>query len=74
VLGGDTGLLHLAAAMGKRVLMLFAPYGPGSTSPYGHSDWIVAAPPKGPVADIAVEEVNATLEQALVSVTVHATA
>jgi ADP-heptose:LPS heptosyltransferase len=41
VIGGDTGLLHLAVAMGKRVLLLVN--SPAAMAlPYGHADWAVA--------------------------------
>jgi ADP-heptose:LPS heptosyltransferase len=41
VLGGDTGLLHLAVAMGKRVVMIIGSTQPGSCFPFQHSDWTV---------------------------------
>jgi ADP-heptose:LPS heptosyltransferase len=44
VMGGDTGLLHLAVALGQRVLMLMKRSGPGATIPYSHPDWIVEPP------------------------------
>jgi len=44
IVGGDTGLLHLAVALGKRVLMLIKRGGPGATIPYQHADWIVEPP------------------------------
>src|SRR5205823_5653620 len=42
VVGGDTGFLHLAVALGKRIVMLMKPAGPGSAVPFGHPDWVVA--------------------------------
>ena len=41
VLGGDTGALHLAVAMGKRVVMIRDSIAPGSPFPYQHPDWSV---------------------------------
>jgi ADP-heptose:LPS heptosyltransferase len=46
VAGGDTGLLHLAVALGKRVLMIMGSNTPGSTHPFGHPEWAVT-PSKG---------------------------
>jgi ADP-heptose:LPS heptosyltransferase len=55
VVGGDTGLLHLAVAMGKRVLILM---GPGSCHPFGHPEWAVMPPAGKPVAAVLPETVN----------------
>jgi ADP-heptose:LPS heptosyltransferase len=63
IVGGDTGLLHLGVAMGKRVAMLMAPYGPESTIPYGHADWVIC-PKSGSVADLQTEAVSKGIEQA----------
>jgi ADP-heptose:LPS heptosyltransferase len=41
VVGGDTGLLHLAVAMGKRVVMVMHATQPGSSYPFQHADWAV---------------------------------
>ena len=41
ILGGDTGALHLAVAMGKRVVMTQHTMVPGSPHPYQHPDWSV---------------------------------
>jgi ADP-heptose:LPS heptosyltransferase len=41
VVGGDTGLLHLAVAMGKRVVMIMNSIAPGSAFPFQHPDWAV---------------------------------
>ena len=41
ILGGDTGALHLAVAMGKRVVMIRDSIVPGSPYPYQHPDWAV---------------------------------
>ena len=54
IAGGDTGFLHLAVAMGKRVVMLLKPAGPGSAIPFGHPDWVVA--PRDDLALGAIEE------------------
>lgn len=43
VLGGDTGVLHLAVALNTRVLMLFNRDSsqPGCSIPYAHPDWVI---------------------------------
>jgi ADP-heptose:LPS heptosyltransferase len=41
VIGGDTGLLHLAVAMDKRVVMIMPPGASGTSYPYQHPDWTV---------------------------------
>jgi ADP-heptose:LPS heptosyltransferase len=43
ILGGDTGALHLAVAMGKRVVMIRNSVAPGSPYPFQHPDWAVIA-------------------------------
>jgi ADP-heptose:LPS heptosyltransferase len=45
VLGGDTGALHLAVAMGRRVVMIRSSAVPGSPYPYQHPDWMVIPEP-----------------------------
>jgi heptosyltransferase-1 len=39
VLGGDTGPLHLAHALGTPVLCLMGPTDPARNGPYGHPEW-----------------------------------
>lgn len=41
IVGGDTGLVHLAVAMGKRVVFLAASF---RTHPFQHPDWKIAPP------------------------------
>ena len=57
VVGGDTGFLHLAVALGKRVVMLMNSVGPGSAVPFGHPDWVIAPPGGRTLTTVAVEEV-----------------
>jgi ADP-heptose:LPS heptosyltransferase len=52
--GGDTGLLHLAVAMGRRVVMIMRSNRPGSSYPFQHADWAVTAPSAGPVSQIQI--------------------
>ncbi|HEV2211028.1 MAG TPA: glycosyltransferase family 9 protein [Verrucomicrobiae bacterium] len=55
--GGDTGLLHVAVAMGKRVLMLMGSLEPGACHPYGHRDWALVPAAGLPVTSIPVQRV-----------------
>jgi ADP-heptose:LPS heptosyltransferase len=55
--GGDTGLLHLAVAMGKRVLMLMA--ATGLTYPIQHRDWTITPMPGKTIQQI---ETGAVIE------------
>ncbi len=41
VLGGNTGLLHLATALEKRVVMIMDLLQPGACFPFGHPEWAV---------------------------------
>lgn len=41
ILGGDTGLLHLAVALGKRVVMIINSTKPGNCFPFEHPEWAV---------------------------------
>ncbi len=61
VLGGDTGALHLAVALGKRVLMLMHQATPGSPAPFQHPDWVVAAPRPEAIGEISTTEVNSAI-------------
>jgi ADP-heptose:LPS heptosyltransferase len=66
VVGSDTGLLHLAVATGKRVVMLMDRTGPGSCFPIGHPDWALAPTGGKPlVANISFEAVRGACEKAL---------
>jgi ADP-heptose:LPS heptosyltransferase len=63
VVGADTGLLHLAVALGRRVIMLMQSVAPGQTHPFQHGDWAIAAP-GGIVPEISAAEVIAACERA----------
>ena len=58
ILGGDTGLVHLAVAMGKRVIMLMRTLIPGSTYPFQHEDWAIGPKPGCEIGSISVQTVN----------------
>lgn len=67
IVGGDTGFLHLAVALGKRVVMLI-PNGSKSVVPFGHPDWVVPTEPGSTLAKITpgkvIEFVGAALAAA----------
>ena len=65
ILGGDTGMLHLAVAMDKRVVMLMGSVGPGSSHPFQHPDWAVTPAHGQAVATITTEAVNSACAQAV---------
>ena len=59
VLGGDTGALHLAVAMGKRVVMIRDSIASGRPFPYQHPDWAVT-PMNG--RDVSSVQTGAVIE------------
>ena len=59
MLGGDTGLGHLAVAQGRRVVMLMMHKNPGACVPYQHLDWAVTPEKPGRIREITVEAVLA---------------
>lgn len=67
IAGGDTGFLHLAVALGRRVVMLMKVQGPGSAVPFRHPEWVVAPPAGLPVAQISFEKMLAATTAALAS-------
>lgn len=59
ILGSDTGMLHLAVAMNKRVVMFMADIVPGCPHPFRHADWVVPAADRRNVGEI---ETGAVIE------------
>jgi ADP-heptose:LPS heptosyltransferase len=57
-IGNDSGITHLAAAVGTPVVALFGPTDPRIWAPRGPQVHVIARPA---LADIAVEEVLATV-------------
>lgn len=55
--GGVTGLMHLAVAMQKRVLMLIGHPAREPGFPYQHRDWAVTPPSDGSVSEIRTDAV-----------------
>jgi ADP-heptose:LPS heptosyltransferase len=64
ILGADTGLLHLAVALGQRVVMLMRSNASGSSHPFQHADWAVTPAAGKNVADIQISAVIAAGERA----------
>jgi ADP-heptose:LPS heptosyltransferase len=65
IVGGDTGLLHLAVALGKRVVMLMPPSSVTTTTyPYGHHEWALNPPAGKETTAISVEQVETACSQA----------
>jgi ADP-heptose:LPS heptosyltransferase len=64
VLGSDTGLLHLAVAMNKRVVMFMASIVPGCTHPFQHPEWVVPATDKRSIICIEIPAVIEACAQA----------
>jgi heptosyltransferase-1 len=63
--GGDTGLLHLAATMGKRVMVIIPSTAPGNKYPFQHPDWAITPTAGADISAISVETVIAACERAL---------
>jgi len=63
VVGGDTGLMHLAVAMGMRVVMLMRSQ--GHTFPFQHPDWTVIAARGKPISSVEIDTVIEATAQAL---------
>jgi ADP-heptose:LPS heptosyltransferase len=64
-LGGNTGVLHLAVAMDKRVVMIIDSISPGSAFPFQHRDSTVTPPAGEALSAISTEAVIAACERAL---------
>ncbi len=69
VVGGDTGLPHLAVALGRRVVMLMRSDRKddkcGPTFPFLHPDWTVAASPGQPISSVEINTVIKATTHAL---------
>lgn len=65
IVGGDTGFMHLAVALGKRVVMLMLLPGSRSAVPFGHPEWVVAHTADLLIEEITPEKVIAAVEVAL---------
>jgi len=65
VIGGDTGIMHLAVACGRRVVMLMNEVAPYSSFPHAHRDWVVSPPSGKRVQDLEMAEVIYAVQGAL---------
>ncbi|MGD0745694.1 MAG: glycosyltransferase family 9 protein [Verrucomicrobiota bacterium] len=63
IVGGDTGLLHLAVAMNKRVVMLMAS-ARARTLPFQHADWAIIPPERESVGHIETDTAIAACARA----------
>ncbi|SRR6266568_1260716 len=70
-LGGDTGLLHLAVAMGKRVAAIISSTAPGSNYPFQHPEWAVTPPGGQNISAITTETVIEACGHAFTELGVH---
>lgn len=64
--GGDTGLLHLAAAMNKRVVMLMPSEARSRFHPFQHENWMLKPPGDKTIFSITPDEVIEACARALV--------
>ena len=62
IVGGDTGFMHLAVALGKRVVMLM---NLGGVEPFRHPEWVIAPKTGSPLAEVTPEQVIAVVGAAL---------
>lgn len=65
VVGADTGILHLASAMGRRVVMIIRPFYPGVPCPYQHPEWCVTPPSGMPTSGVSIDAVEKSCVMAL---------
>lgn len=65
LLGCNTGLVHLAVAQGRRVVMLMAHKKPGACPPYQHPDWAIALEKPRRIDEIPVDAVLAETAKVL---------
>lgn len=72
VLGGDTGLLHLAVAMKKRVVMIQGPHRhPEKFYPFRHPEWKLMPPSGAAISAVSLREVIGATEIAFADCAVH---
>ena len=66
IIGGDTGVVHLAVAMGNRVIMLMHRIDSGAPTPFGHDDWAVRPLQRGQgIRGITVDRILTTYQSYL---------
>ena len=64
VVGGDTGLMHAASAIGKRTVMILGPTDYEFICPYKHPEWAVKPHEGNFIENISVEQVILAVERA----------
>jgi ADP-heptose:LPS heptosyltransferase len=64
-LAGDTGLLHLATAIGKRVAAIIPSTAPGNKYPFQHPEWAITPSTGEAISTIGVETVIEACEHGL---------
>jgi heptosyltransferase-1 len=65
VVGADTGVLHLASAIGRRVVMIISAIYPGVPCPYQHPEWCVTPPSGTPTSGVSIDVVEHACVMAL---------
>jgi ADP-heptose:LPS heptosyltransferase len=65
IVGGDTGLLHLAVAMNKRVIMLMSSAARTRCHPFQHADWVLTPPSSETISGITTGAVIEACSRAL---------
>jgi ADP-heptose:LPS heptosyltransferase len=65
IVGADTGVLHLAVAMGKRMVMIMKSNASGNPHPFQHADWAIAPPTGKTVPEIQTVAVIEACNRAL---------
>ena len=58
IVGGDTGLLHLSVAMGKRVVMLMPSATRSRFHPFQHANWMLTPPGDEKISAITLDAVD----------------
>ncbi|MDZ8120168.1 glycosyltransferase family 9 protein [Pontiella agarivorans] len=67
IIGGDTGMIHLAMAQNKRVLMLINGCSPGQANLYQHNEWVIQANDPESFKQLPVETVNVKCRELIFS-------
>ena len=63
--GGDTGAMHLAVALGRRVVMLMHARLPGSPCPFGNPGWAITPSRTTQMSEISLAAVQAACDAAI---------
>ena len=63
--GGDTGAVHLAVALGRRVVMLMHACGSGSPYPFGQREWAIIPAKTTQMSEISLATVQAACDAAV---------